>query len=340
MILRILLCAVLVGVSAWLVRWMVRWGALDHPGARSSHDRPTPKGGGVGIVAAVVLGALIGPFCAFVVTPALLCVVLAGAALAGFSYLDDLRSFSPLSKLAMQVAVAIVPVVMGIVLPNALFGFLPSSVAGVVPPLCTVIVILLITNAVNFMDGLNGLASGAVAISALAAALFLGANDAGFVGAGAVFLVCGIAGFLPFNFPRAKIFMGDVGSQFLGFVIAVIGVRAAQLNSVSATLVPMCLFPMLVDVVFTLLRRAIAGQRLMQAHRGHLYQLAQRALMPAWLVTAMHWAMAGFGAWLWIVSKILQIPNSVAVFTALILIQVMWAVRVLAAAIKAPIGPW
>ena len=91
-------------------------------------------------------------------------------------------------------------------------------------------------------------------------------------------LAAGIAGFLPFNFPRARIFMGDVGSQFCGFMLAVLAVVASRFEGLqmSFLLVPMLLSGVLFDVGFTLVRRAVAGERVTAPHRGHLYQVAQR----------------------------------------------------------------
>ena len=113
----------------------------------------------------------------------------------------------------------------------------------------------------------------------------------------ALVLAAGIGGFLPYNYPRARIFMGDVGSQFCGFVVAVLGVLSAGFGpqTLSVLLVPMMLFAILFDVAFTLLRRLIAGEPITQAHRGHLYQVAHRCGMPAWAVTCVYWALAAWG---------------------------------------------
>ena len=110
-------------------------------------------------------------------------------------------------------------------------------------------------------------------------------------------LAAGIAGFLPFNFPRARIFMGDVGSQFCGFMLAVLAVVASRFQGLemSFLLVPMLLSGVLFDVGFTLVRRAVAGERLTAPHRGHLYQVAQRAGVPAPAVALIHWGFAVYG---------------------------------------------
>jgi UDP-GlcNAc:undecaprenyl-phosphate GlcNAc-1-phosphate transferase len=110
-------------------------------------------------------------------------------------------------------------------------------------------------------------------------------------------LAAGLIGFLPFNFPRARIFMGDVGSQFCGFVLAVLGVAAARFGAVemSFLIVPMLLSGVLFDVAFTLVRRTLAGERVTQAHRGHLYQVAVRSGMDARAVAMLHWGFAALG---------------------------------------------
>ena len=109
-------------------------------------------------------------------------------------------------------------------------------------------------------------------------------------------LAAGLLGFLPFNFPHARIFMGDVGSQFCGFLLAVLAVAAGRFEAVelSVAIVPMLLAGVLFDVGFTLVRRIVGRERLAQAHRGHLYQVAHRSGMDATRVTLVHW---GFTAW-------------------------------------------
>ena len=113
----------------------------------------------------------------------------------------------------------------------------------------------------------------------------------------ALLLAAGVVGFLPFNFPRARIFMGDVGSQFCGFVLAVLAVVASRFEGVelSFLIVPMLLSGVLFDVAFTLARRLLAGERITEAHRGHLYQVAVRTGVPAWAVTLIHAGFAAFG---------------------------------------------
>ncbi len=287
-------------LSAMIVRRMIVLGTLDVPGIRSSHAQPTPKGGGVGIVAAFVAGMAIlylGAGRARVPDAPFLGLIAASVGIAIVSYTDDVRSWSFTVKLGAQLAAALVAVASGIVLRVLhlpYFGTVALGWAGV--PL-TAAWIVYATNAVNFIDGLNGLASGSVAIACLFLAAIALSQDDLFVLVAALVLTAGIAGFLPYNYPRARIFMGDVGSQFCGFVVAVLGVLSAGFGTqtLSVLLVPMMLFAILFDVAFTLVRRLLAGDRITEAHRSHLYQVAHRCGMPAWAVTLVYWGLACWG---------------------------------------------
>jgi UDP-GlcNAc:undecaprenyl-phosphate GlcNAc-1-phosphate transferase len=204
--------------------------------------------------------------------------------------------------------------------------------------------ILFVTNAVNFIDGLNGLASGCAAIACVFLAGAVGPSAPGLVFAPCVLLVAGILGFLPFNYPRAQIFMGDVGSQFCGFLLAVLGVAASTLAkpTLSALLMPMLLLPILLDVALTLLRRARDGELLTQAHRGHFYQVANRAGLPAWAVTLIYWGMA---AWCGLCGLALDQSNpAIGLRDLPLLVALMpsaaWAAYVVRIARRAGIRSW
>jgi len=292
-----------------VVRLMVGVGVMDlpdagRPDARKAHARPVPKGGGVGVVAAFLVGTLIlyryAEF-ARLADPYFRGVILAATAIALVAFLDDIRDWSFAIKLGAQVAAAAVAVGSGLVVDRLnLPGLGPVALGWAGVPL-TLAWVLFATNAVNFIDGLNGLASGVCAIACAVLAGIAAAYSGWFVYFAALLLLAGLLGFLPFNFPRARIFMGDVGSQFCGFVLAVLGVAAGRFPSgnggvdLSVLLVPMLLFGVLFDVAFTLVRRLLAGDRVTQAHRSHLYQVAHRSGVPAVAVTLVHWAFAAWG---------------------------------------------
>ncbi|MGC8475662.1 MAG: glycosyltransferase family 4 protein [Acetobacteraceae bacterium] len=291
--------AMLALVSAALVRGMIGLRVMDRPDARKAHSAPTPKGGGVGIVGAFLLGVtLLFAFARFarLAEPYFLGVIGAAGLIAVVAFLDDLYDWPFAVKLAAQCVAAAVAVGSGIYVRDYRLPYVGGFYVGWVGAPATAAWILFVTNAMNFIDGLNGLAAGVSLIAAAflaGIAAFLGSWFAYFA---ALLLIAGCAGFLPFNFPRARIFMGDVGSQFCGFVLAMLGVVAARFDGVelSFLLVPMLLSGVLTDVAFTLVRRALAGERLTLPHRGHLYQVAQRSGVPAVTVTLIHW---GFAAW-------------------------------------------
>lgn len=329
--LLLLICPVLALVSALTVRAMIARPILDHPNHRSAHARPTPKGGGLGPVLAFALGML-----AFHATdPAgdwrSLGVVLAALAIAGVALADDLRDFRFIVKLLAQAAAALVAVAAGLVLHRLSLPLLGEVELGALGLALTLLWIMGCTNAVNFMDGLDGLVGGVALLAGLALAL-LGAVQGGwFVCAAALFLAAGFAGFLPFNIHPARIFMGDVGSQFAGFVLAVLGVAAAGFedSQVSFLVVPLLLNGLLWDAAFTLCRRALAGERVSEAHRSHLYQMAQRAGVPTRAVAAAHWGFTLLGAALALLMLALPAEHKPLVVLPALLVQLGWTAWVL-----------
>src|SRR5271156_4824343 len=262
--------------SGIIVRIMISIGVPDRPDARKAHSQVTPKSGGVGIVAAFLLGGSLlfrygqvsrlaeGDFIG---------VIAAAVLMAAVSLLGGLLDISFLINLAPRFIAAAVAVASGLwvhVLALPIYGTLDIGWIGI--PL-TIFFLLFVTNAMNFIDGLNGLASGVTLLACLFLAGIAGGYGGFFVYTASLLLAGGVLGFLPFNFPRAKIFMGDVGSQFCGFTLAVLGVVASRFDgaTLSFMLVPLLLSGVLFDVGFTLPRRLLAGESVTQPHRGHLY---------------------------------------------------------------------
>jgi UDP-GlcNAc:undecaprenyl-phosphate GlcNAc-1-phosphate transferase len=287
-------------VSAVVVRAMVSAGVMDRPSARKAHVVPTPKGGGVGIVVAFLLGvSVLYGFADFARLADVYFrgVVLASVAIAVVAYLDDLRDFPFVVKLGAQVGAALLAVGTGLYVQVFNLPWVGAVDIGVWGAVVTVGWILFATNAMNFIDGLNGLVGGTVLVACGFLAVIAAGQEGWFVYFAALLLGAAVAGFLPFNFPSARIFMGDVGSQFCGFVLAMLGVAAARFQAVemSFLLVPMLLAGVLFDVAFTLGRRLLAGENIAQAHRSHLYQVAHRAGVDARVIAAVHWGFAAVG---------------------------------------------
>ena len=342
---HLVFCLALAGLSASVVRGMIAVGVMDTPDARKVHVRPTPKGGGVGVVAAFLVGiVLLYGFASFsrLADGYFRGVILASAAIAVVAYLDDTRVWPFWVKLGGQVFAGLLAVGSGLYVSSVNLPVLGSLQLGWFGVVGTLAWILFATNAMNFIDGLNGLASGVCALSALILAGIAACYGGWFVYFASLVLAAGLIGFLPFNFPHARIFMGDVGSQFCGFVLAVLAVAAGRFQGVdlSVLLVPMLLFGVLYDVAFTLLRRLLAGDRLTQAHRGHLYQVANRAGLSVPAVSGIEWAFVGWGGlccalflgadgWMKAAAPLLVVPP-----------QLAWTAYVLRQTRHHPVGRW
>jgi UDP-GlcNAc:undecaprenyl-phosphate/decaprenyl-phosphate GlcNAc-1-phosphate transferase len=332
-------------VSAVVVRAMVSAGVLDLPAARKAHAVATPKGGGVGIVVAFLLGvSVLYGFAEFarLADAYFRGVVLAAVAIAVVAYLDDLRDFPFVVKLGAQVAAALLAVGTGLyVRVFNLPGLGPVDI-GLWGAVVTVGWILFATNAMNFIDGLNGLVGGTVLVACAFLAVIAAGQEGWFVYFAALLLGASVAGFLPFNFPAARIFMGDVGSQFCGFVLAMLGVAAARFQAVemSFLLVPMLLAGVLFDVAFTLVRRLLAGENVAHAHRAHLYQVAHRAGVDARAIAVVHWGFAAVGGVVALAFTHAGAGLKLPLLAVLALPQLAWLAFVATRARASGLGRW
>ncbi|MBQ9718569.1 MAG: undecaprenyl/decaprenyl-phosphate alpha-N-acetylglucosaminyl 1-phosphate transferase, partial [Clostridia bacterium] len=212
-----------------------RIGAVDVPlDNRRIHKKPMPRIGGLAIYLSFTLTTII--FCK--PTPELITIWIGGGALVILGILDDIYRLNAWLKLIVQLGVAIFAVVNGCVIDHINLGGVYVSLGVLSAPL-TVLWIAGLTNAINLIDGLDGLACGVSAISSMSLLLVV-MLQGDFVSA----IICAILlgsclGFLPFNFNPARIFMGDTGALFLGFTLAVISVFGVfKLHAVLAFLVP------------------------------------------------------------------------------------------------------
>ena len=241
-----------------LLSWLLRRGSLpmDHPNERSLHATPTPRIGGLGMMAGLGLAAMW--LAGLGLLRGALPAVLAAFALAVVSWVDDVRGLPVRVRfLAHFVAAA------GCLFALGLAGWM--LLAGT-------LAVVWMTNLYNFMDGSDGLAGGMAAIGfgALALAAWLG--DAPGLAVFCAAIAAAALAFLRFNFPPARVFMGDAGSIPLGFLAATLGIMGARQN-VWPWLFPLLVFsPFIVDASVTLMRRALRGEKIWQAHRSHYYQ--------------------------------------------------------------------
>ena len=254
-----------------VLHYLRRNAILDHPNERSSHKIPTPRGGGWGIMltllpAIALIGWIVGNFDR--VLPAF-----AGAVgLMAISWMDDRRSRSARLRFGMQIAAVAIGLT---ALPagSLVFqGWLPFWLDRAVAAVCW----LWFINLFNFMDGIDGLAGSEAASIGAGLAVVAVAAGLGFVPLWLALAATGAAlGFLVWNWHPARVFMGDVGSVPLGFILGWLLLGAAASGQwAAAVLVPLYF---LADATLTLLRRLFAGKRIWEAHREHIYQRAVQA---------------------------------------------------------------
>lgn len=244
-------------------------GAVDVPtDDRRMHMKPTPRVGGLAIFCGFAVSALV-----FTKTSAsLVAVLVGGAVMVALGVLDDIYNLKPIIKLASQFLAAGVAVYFGVVIDHiTLFGKLIEFGVFSIP--LTLLWIVGLTNAINLLDGLDGLACGVSAIMSLSifgVVLLHGDYTSALLTA---LLAASCLGFLPFNTNPARIFMGDTGSQFLGYALAVISVQGVfKLHAVLSFAAPLMLFALpLADTLFAIFRRIRNGESPFSADRKHLH---------------------------------------------------------------------
>ena len=261
-----------IATTPFAKKMSIKAGAIDQPRTRGMHSEPIPRMGGIAIVsgflASLGIAALFmpdvrtGQFLGFVSGAVI--IVIAGI-------IDDIRNLKPAVKLSLQIVASLIVIFSGTRVDFFIFPFFKLLNSLSAP--FTLLWIVGLTNAVNMIDGLDGLAAGVTTIGALSLLVLCVLSGSSL----AVVLAAGLAGsclgFLPRNFNPAEVIMGDTGAQFLGYVLAVssiIGVfKAAALLSV--VIASFALALPLFDAFYSILRRFLAGKPIMTADRGHLH---------------------------------------------------------------------
>lgn len=246
-----------------------RIGAIDIPkDERRVHRYPVPRLGGL----AISLSVLVVTGCFLSATPVLRAIWVGGSLITLAGVFDDAHPLPPLVKLGMQLIAAVVAVWCGAIVDSvALFGhYLPLGTFAA--PL-TVVWILLLTNAINLIDGLDGLSCGVSAISALVVLIITAVMDEQVCALTAATLLGACLGFYPYNHHPARTFAGDTGAQYLGFVLAVISVDGVfKLPLFLSIFVPPLIFLLpLSDTLFAVVRRLFRGQSPFHADKGHMH---------------------------------------------------------------------
>ncbi len=274
-------------VTPLVIRLARRLGALDHPGPRRIHARPVPTMGGLALAVAVLGVAwaarlLPGPAQMLELRP-LLGLTLAALPILALGMVDDARGVGPWAKLAVQTVAALVLVSFGYGVPLVTSPFGGAVATGVLDAPLTVAWVLIVINAINLIDGLDGLASGAVLIASMSL-WWVARTHGDFY----VMFVCSLTagatlGFLRHNFPPARVFMGDTGSQFLGLVLATASLLENRKGTAAVTL----LFPLvamglpIADSVLAFARRAVRGAPVFRPDSEHIHhRLLRLGLSP------------------------------------------------------------
>lgn len=250
---------------------------VDLPNARSSHIAPTPRAGGIAIVLTFLASLVALCFCRIIDTRTAAILIVAGCAIAGVGFLDDRQQLTAKSRFTVHVAAAAFVV--------ALLGGIPEAELARwglgkywIGSAFSVLVLAWGTNLFNFMDGIDGIAASEAIFMSMAVACLSWLDGGDFGMTAAMFcLAAATLGCLVWNWPPARIFMGDVGSGFLGFMVAALAIIVCQRGRIPIEVLPILGGAFLVDATVTLLRRLVRGDRCLEAHRMHAYQhLARR----------------------------------------------------------------
>ncbi|MBN1931059.1 MAG: glycosyltransferase family 4 protein [Desulfobacterales bacterium] len=267
-----------------------RFQLLDRPNERSSHTKVTPRVGGLGLLAGALV-FLYSPLSSGQMPSALFWALSCAGALLVIGLLDDKLDLSQALRFVIHFGVTIVLVWKLRIAPEN-WGLpwetwmMPRWFTGGF----TVLYIMAFINFFNFMDGINGIAGAQTLFGALGMAVLLGMG--GLFDGLAVSLCMALAGaalgFLFWNYPRARTFMGDCGSTVLGFVLASMSCYGASRTDVPFVAFMLPLWPFFYDATFTVLKRAIRGEKIWEAHREHHYQLLIRSGWSHTVVTALY----------------------------------------------------
>lgn len=271
------LVSAFIGASSayFIARYGHKFALIDNPHQRSSHTQPTPRGGGIGILIAFISIGLFffkGERYQLVFIPGVIGIM---------GFIEDLFHLSQRLRLIMQVVLSFLSIYPQ-VHPDIVFLNLFISAFFIVFITGT-------SNFYNFMDGINGIAglSGIVGFGLLALFSYYASSEYT-ITLMSVSLLCACAGFLPLNFPNARVFMGDVGSLLLGFIFAIFVVRLSlNFNIFLCVVMFQCMF--YGDALVTIYYRYKKGENLMQPHRRHLYQyLCNELGLPHWKVSLLY----------------------------------------------------
>ena len=276
----------------------VRMGALDHPGPRRVHSEPTPRFGGLamaGAVLAVAWAARVLPGPARELDPRpLLGLTCASLPILALGMVDDIRGASPWAKLAVQACAAVTLTLFGYGVPLLSNPFGEPLVTGAWSVPLTVGWVIVLTNAINLIDGLDGLAAGVVTIACAALWVTARAHGDFYVMFIASLLMGACLGFLWWNRPPARVFMGDTGSQFLGLTLSALSLLENRKGTAAITLLLpiVALGVPIADSTLAFVRRLWRGQHVFRGDARHIHHRLLDAGLSARAALVVLWALS------------------------------------------------
>jgi Fuc2NAc and GlcNAc transferase len=273
-------------ISLLIIKTPIAKGLIDIPNERSSHEKPTPRGGGVGIVVALAFSMSFAFFVRRAPSSPQYFFVLSGFVLtAALGFWSDRSEIAPYKRLFLQALISAIVIFGAGYIEN--FNLSGIIISG---PILTVIWLTSITNFYNFMDGIDGLAGMQGVIAGIGIAIMgIITGDNQLLGIGAV-VTGALSGFLVLNMAPARIFMGDTGSYALGFLFAAIPIIDQKLFLPIALILGVFIF----DTVFTLIKRLINREECFRPHRNHFYQRAVKLGLSHLKVTLIISAVSSF----------------------------------------------
>lgn len=260
--------------TGYMRHYALKKNIIDNPNERSSHSIPTPRGGGVAVVCSYLLALAVLIYSQQLSVHIGLTLIAAGFVVALLGFLDDHGHINSMLRLAIHFLVAI-----GVVI--SLSGFAEVTVfngvqLGFIANIIAVLFLVWLLNLYNFMDGINGIASvEAITITVSMAILYFILNIS--LNSESLWLMAAcVFGFLLWNFPKAKIFMGDACSGFLGLTLGILALIALKENLALFCAWIICMGVFVVDATYTLVKRVLSGYKMYDAHRSHSYQILAR----------------------------------------------------------------
>ena len=299
---------------------------FDIPNERSSHQNPTPRGGGVAVVAAFVFGLLALLIRGDIASESFYAIVLPGILVAAIGYLDDLGRVTAarLRLIGHFVAAVIAVYILDGLPPMPVFA--ETLDIGLVGNIIAVLFLVWMLNLFNFMDGIDSITGVEALTSCLILTIFLINKSETELWQVPALMCAAVIGFLYFNWPPARIFLGDIGSGFIGFTIGTISLVIARSQPLITWAVIILLGVFIVDATVTLIRRLIDKQRISTAHRSHAFQhlanSAERHLKVSLSIAAVNIFWLTPIAWLVVDQRILPIIGVVTAYIPLLVLAI------------------